>query len=231
MVKRSRGWALFWALGLSGCNELAGVHEGILDPCVDAGTCGSGGQGGATGSSATDPSSASATASSGSSGGRCGDGIIDPGEECDDGNNAANDGCTACVMDCNGAGAFKDPVLHHCYRIPVTKLGFLQATFACKLQGATLAAITSPEELAVVSAHLQGAIWIGGEDSSPPGTYTWIDGEPWVFAPWKPGEPGGVMNKSCIKLAGPMPYGFAEDDCTQNFPFLCERSPAGKLLP
>ncbi|MFA5625200.1 MAG: DUF4215 domain-containing protein, partial [Bradymonadales bacterium] len=29
----------------------------------------------------------------------CGNGVLDPGEECDDGNKVANDGCTNCKLD------------------------------------------------------------------------------------------------------------------------------------
>jgi len=32
----------------------------------------------------------------------CGDGIVDPGEQCDDGNGVAGDGCTACTLDNTG---------------------------------------------------------------------------------------------------------------------------------
>jgi len=32
----------------------------------------------------------------------CGDGIVDPGEQCDDGNGVAGDGCTACTLDTGG---------------------------------------------------------------------------------------------------------------------------------
>src|SRR5450432_1635941 len=30
---------------------------------------------------------------------KCGDGHVDPGEQCDDGNSTANDGCTLCMID------------------------------------------------------------------------------------------------------------------------------------
>jgi cysteine-rich repeat protein len=35
----------------------------------------------------------------------CGDGVIDPGQACDDGNNTSGDGCTACVVDAGFACA------------------------------------------------------------------------------------------------------------------------------
>jgi len=53
----------------------------------------------------------------------CGNGIVQAGEQCDDGNTVDNDGCTACVTDiiatpCNGdgilgAGEFCDPVVKY----------------------------------------------------------------------------------------------------------------------
>lgn len=48
------------------------------------------------------PPDSNASTSSGSSSGTsttCGDGKLDMNEACDDGNNAGNDGCTACAMD------------------------------------------------------------------------------------------------------------------------------------
>ena len=64
------------------------------------------------------------------------------------------------------------------------------------------------------------------------GIYTWSDGEPWGYAPWRAGEPNGAaVGQTCVKLAGPKPFGFADDDCEMKYPFLCERSPAGVAAP
>jgi cysteine-rich repeat protein len=245
VVTRSQGRALFAALGLGvapglcaavslgGCNAIAGIHEGILDPCAGE-DAGCGGEGGKGGNSSAAAESAMAEDSGGSSTGDgapgvCGNGIIEAGEECDDRNGFPNDGCTGCVVDCAGLGAFKDPISHHCYHhLTGLKFAFSQARLACRLSGEYLAAITSAAERDAVSPLLHKDTWIGGSDIVSEGAYVWDDGEPWEFAPWKPGEPSGdVDHHDCIKLTGAQ-VAFDDDDCSQKHTFLCERSPIGQ---
>lgn len=244
MVKRSQQWALLGGLGLgagqllgavaslAGCNAIAGIHEGILAPCGADG-CGGTGGAGEHGDASAAPRSTAATAnessSAASTSGLCGNGVIEPGEECDDQNNFPNDGCAGCVVDCEGKGSFKDPGSHHCYWLDSFKLPFSQATLTCKLRGGYLAAITSAAELDAVDAHVQEDTWIGGNDLVLEGVYVWSDGEPWSFAPWKLGEPSGdVDDHDCIKLTGPGPA-FDDVDCDQKRASLCERPPIGQV--
>ncbi len=68
----------------------------ILDRCsllVALVAC-SGGGGGSSGDDEPDAAVA-----------RCGDGHVDPNEECDDGNTVANDGCTLCMLDAQRTAA------------------------------------------------------------------------------------------------------------------------------
>jgi len=237
----------------AGCNEFAGNHEAVLDPCALAAerceetsagsTTGQGGQGGqgasAASSAATTTSvsgaavtsvnaSTGASTASGTNAWVCGDGIINPGEECDDHNATPNDGCTGCIVDCVGPGAFKDPALHHCYGLVTIKLDFAQANAVCKLAGAHLAAVTTSAELALVAPHLdkKAATWIGGSDSAKEGTFTWTDGEPWSYAPWVPGAPSMSPTSDCVAIDGAK-GGFDDQDCNKKLVALCERGPAG----
>ena len=84
----------------AGC---AGVKAGAtVTPTGDAGTTGTAGQGGAAGTHAA-VGAAGAGASTGGAAGcgaascapRCGDGKLDPGEVCDDGNTRSGDGCSS----------------------------------------------------------------------------------------------------------------------------------------
>jgi Lectin C-type domain len=249
MVTRKRRWALVttFALGaaegfcaaasLGGCNAIAGLREGIPDRCGDrvegcggAGSAGAmdAGEGGtgsaAAGSSMTTPSGGGAGAEAR---GVCGNGIIEPGEECDDPSGLPYAGCTACVVTCDAMGAFKDPVSYHCYRINGLKLDFLLARLTCEMWGMDLSAITSDAELEVVSPFIEGDTWTGANDLDREGDYVWANSEPWGFTRWKPGEPSGdVDNHDCVKLTG-TPVVFDDDDCLQKRLFLCERSPVG----
>lgn len=80
------------ACGDSSGNNGNGGDAGTGGPGGTGGSGGSGGAGGSGGSSEPPPG--------------CGDGKLDPGEECDDGNNFDNDGCSA---DCRIEGTCETP--------------------------------------------------------------------------------------------------------------------------
>ncbi|MDI1484746.1 DUF4215 domain-containing protein [Polyangium sp. y55x31] len=71
------GCFLLLALLGGGCGQILGLDEYVL---VDPGNGGAGGAGGSV------PPA-------------CGDGILDPDETCDDGNQTDSDGCTSCAVD------------------------------------------------------------------------------------------------------------------------------------
>ncbi|MDI1452081.1 DUF4215 domain-containing protein [Polyangium sp. 6x1] len=66
------GWLAAFALLAAGCGQILGLDEYVL-------VGGAGGSGGST------PG--------------CGDGVLAPGESCDDGNDVTGDGCTSCSVD------------------------------------------------------------------------------------------------------------------------------------
>ena len=218
MVKRCVSWAIpmiLWAL--TGCNGLAGIREGILDPCFqDAG----------------DPACLTSTVSGNSSattGGavgfrsRCGNGVVDPGEECDD-KTSAEQGCKQCMVDCSEPGAFKDPATFHCYWPVLAELSFSKSSVNCQsFPGGGLATVTSASELGEIANHVTGPMWIGGMVGSN-GELIWLDHEPWSFHPWAVGEPSGGSKDLCLALGG-APLLFAMDDCELTRASLCERAP------
>lgn len=71
------GWLATLALFGAGCGQILGLDEYVL---VDPSNGGAGGAGGSV------PPA-------------CGDGILDPDESCDDGNQTGSDGCTSCSVD------------------------------------------------------------------------------------------------------------------------------------
>ena len=237
MVTRSRERLFALAIGaqMLGCNALAGIREGVFDPCVeDAGdpVCVTG-AGSSTSSSSSASSgggegtSASAT-SSGAGGGRakCGDGNLDVGEECDDENTIAGDGCTSCKVDCAEAKAFKSPADAHCYWPLPDATSFFKSSVMCQSSlGGQLATVTSQAELALIASHLGGPVWIGASALGPTGTLAWLDGEPWDYVVWGPGEPSQGSKDACVLLEGE-PLRFGMSDCILLRKGLCERVPA-----
>src|SRR5690348_6116771 len=82
------------------------VLASVTAACSDSGG-GAGGAGATSTDAATDTSTTGATTSTGALPG-CGDGVLQDGEQCDDGNGASGDGCSsACVVEtgftCSGS--------------------------------------------------------------------------------------------------------------------------------
>eukprot|EP00900_Chrysochromulina_parva_P013190 jgi/Chrpa1/21872/Chrysochromulina_OHIO_Genome00026121-RA len=88
---------------------------------------------------------------------------------------------------------------------------------ACQSHGGDLASIHSAEENAAVWAVVprSTALWLGATDAASEGTWVWIDGTPFDFSNWYPGEPnnsGG--NEDCALLwSGLNNSEWADDTC------------------
>lgn len=233
MVKgKQRLAVLTIGAGVIGCNALAGIREGVFDPCVDD-----------AGAPACEPLESSSSSSSGGSasagpgatssgtGGHhatCGDGVLDPGEECDDKNTSADDGCTKCKVDCDEPKSYKDPESSHCFWVLTGKMSFFEGSLMCQPStGGQLATVTSAQELELIDSKIGGPVWIGASDLGPTGTLAWLDEEPWGFAPWGPGEPSHGGKDHCVVLDGE-PLRFGMSDCELAQKVLCERGPVVK---
>ena len=224
MVKRRTLWAAPVILAaMGGCNGLAEIREGIFDPCLqDAGdpAC-------APGSATTSSGSGSSSGTTGGTGGfraTCGNGMVDPGEECDD-KTPGGHNCTQCRLDCLESGAFKDPATAHCYWALSVEMSFYQSSVGCEASpGGRLATVTSASELDLIAKHVVGPVWIGASELGSTGELQWLDQEPWSYHPWGPGEPGQGTKDSCVMLGG-VPLLFGLDDCALTRASLCERAP------
>jgi cysteine-rich repeat protein len=77
-------------------------------------------------------------------------GVLDGGEECDDGNLESGDGCDRCRVECPSPGR-KDPVNAHCY-LPVRAASFAGAEDQCRATSSALPTrpltVRSPREAA-----------------------------------------------------------------------------------
>lgn len=124
----------------------------------------------------------------------CGNGLIEPGEECDDSGLTGSDACMGCQVVCSlfGAGAVESKD-HHCYR-SYEEASFEGARAACEALGGYLATIADKEENELVRTLVTSSNFIGGfEDvalmSGATGAYGWVSREPFVFTNWAAGEP------------------------------------------
>jgi cysteine-rich repeat protein len=146
--------------------------------------------------------------------GSCGDGIVQPGEECDDAVNSTWFSCAACKIACK-AGEFEDPATRHCYRVVPDLVGASQAETGCAAIGAHLAAINTPTENALIQAHTPAPAWIGLEGSPTP---AWLHGDPYCFTN---NYAGGAPGKDCTTI---LPDGtWSGTSCTATRGYVCER--------
>jgi len=164
----------------------------------------------------------------------CGDGFIDAGfEECDDGNQGSNDGCTGCIVDCPADG-YKDPVTFHCYfELPAESWYDAWQDCLGTSPGTDGAALSTLAEFDVVTAYfdgigLDGQTWIGGAWDN--GSWQWANGEQWIYDsdedPWAAGYPQGFEN--CVRVQpSNSKREMKNDNCDENKPIICERKPLG----
>jgi hypothetical protein len=189
--------------------------------------------------------------SDGGSGG-CGDGTQDDGEDCDDGNQADDDGCIGCrwarcgddvvrdgIEECDDGNNEEDDCTSaclacagglaldgHCYQSGGAATDWLSAYQACAAAGGHLATYETMEESMQVGASLAGGFyWIGLSDRVNEGTFTW-DFQPLVDseAHWAVGQPINNMPTDCVSQAG-VTGDWSVQHCSNPLPYVCEREP------
>jgi hypothetical protein len=187
-------------------------------------TSGSGGAGGGSGGGGT----TTGAGGHGGASGFCGDGFIDPGEECDSAGDAADTTCVGCNMQC--LDDFERPETHHCYDHRKEPVIWSDAVKKCAgTKGGYLASITSAEELnfLINSGKAKPPVWIGGSDTASEGVFVWVSGEAWSYANWDVGEPSAGPKANCVQLK--LNYKLAAAACDLLLPALCEIPSPGKI--
>jgi cysteine-rich repeat protein len=158
----------------------------------------------------------------------CGDGFIDTGEVCDDGNKAGGDACSAdckqvlCPLDDN----FVDPVTHHCYWRDKDVSSRGSADSNCKGKGGYLFRWSNAAERDAVYPKTLGGpggrVWI---DLTKQGAdWKWGDGSVATDLNWRSGEPSG--DGTCAEWRDG--NGLNDVPCSADRDFVCERPPPGK---
>ena len=76
-----------------------------------------------------------------------------------------------------------------------------------------------------VSACAEGPYWVGGEDVTDEGKFSWINGERVNSLPWTYGNPSNNnRNEHCLAMTSTHHFDFNDAACSTKFHFICEIS-------
>jgi cysteine-rich repeat protein len=196
-----------WLLACEGVLGLSGVTDGTRAGASS--TVGAGGTAGAASTGPTTGAGGDAGAGSGTAGAPpapgCGDDLLDPGEECDDGNKVSDDGCSAsCTLECDDAvdDVWREGL--NCWQVIDVSLTHDEASVQCGALGAgwQLAMLTSNSDQTFIDNQINPPasklLWTGGGDPDGDLVYHWEDGTPVDDAFYDTGEPS--MASGCLVL-------------------------------
>jgi hypothetical protein len=154
----------------------------------------------------------------------CGNGVVDPGEECEGGA-----GCTATcqkVRACSEPGAASSPINGHCYFALTTPLAFTDALAACPAGThlATLDEIAESEAGALASSS--GQSWIALRAAVTQGQFAWAVGsdvfDSLRYHGFMGSEPNDTSTPPICARIDPL-QGWKDQPCANLYPALCER--------
>ncbi|XP_013881141.1 ladderlectin [Austrofundulus limnaeus] len=121
----------------------------------------------------------------------------------------------------------------YCYLFRNTASTWNDAEDFCNLFGAHLTSIQGPDQYAflrrliVETTGTNTRTWVGGTNLHDDGDWTWIDGTPFTFTNWGPGEPNNAGgNEHCmdINLRG-QDY-VNDENCDTKSAFICAKNEA-----
>merc|ERR1719500_2348936 len=87
----------------------------------------------------------------------------------------------------------------HCYRLFEDELEWQDAETHCRSVGGTLVSIHSQAEDDFIGGLSSERIWLGGNDITSEGAWTWSDGSAWNYNNWHSGEPNDVGGGDCAE--------------------------------
>ena len=100
-----------------------------------------------------------------------------------------------------------------------------KASKICRAIGSNLASIESQEENVYVQHRHNGdRAWIGLNDITNEGLFTWVDGSPSKFRFWAPNQPNNYRGEDCVYTLG-VQHGYKWNDvnCSACHQYTCEK--------
>uniref|UniRef100_A0A914UTW3 C-type lectin domain-containing protein n=1 Tax=Plectus sambesii TaxID=2011161 RepID=A0A914UTW3_9BILA len=89
--------------------------------------------------------------------------------------------------------------------------------------------IQSPVATSTLSGSACSQFWIGGNDIAQNGNFTWIDGSPWQYNNWAPGQPDSTQH--CVSSDALKTQQWKTEDCGIDNCIICEMFIGGSTFP
>ena len=113
---------------------------------------------------------------------------------------------------------------NNCYKRITELLTWKDAETMCVESGGHLTSVHSPEENTFLNEVSKKAItWLGGNDISKEGSWTWTDGSSWRYKNWGETEPNNYDGKEdCLNIGHGADKWF-DDQCLTKRQAICKR--------
>ncbi|KAL2086673.1 hypothetical protein ACEWY4_017732 [Coilia grayii] len=116
---------------------------------------------------------------------------------------------------------------NRCFKLVTYHATFHKAQEACEFENSHLASVHSAAEnnfihglVRATGFYAQG-LWIGGSDDGSEGVWYWIDGSPFNFADWSPGQPNNFGDEDCLMMSPYDHLRWKDLRCDFAMPFVC----------
>jgi lectin-like protein len=108
-----------------------------------------------------------------------------------------------------------------CYALSREAASWSAALAACAAWGGSLVSLNSASESDWLAATIDLTIWIGANDRGREGTFSWANGDAFVFELFAPGEPDNTFGvQDCVERR--IDSSWNDRACSTPNPFVCE---------